>query len=236
MDQDFEQDVGRDVERRWEDTAIAVAHELRTPLTVAQAAVDALASSVDDDETRMLVDAASRSLRAIELQIARLRRLQGVTSDDLDQRSIDLPTMARELIDDLSTTLLHDHPTRLDAPGALTVTVDPDQIRQVLYNLLSNAAKYSPAGREVVVTIRSTRDELMIRVEDQGHGVAPEDADRIFGKYERAGQRGPGAGLGLYLSRLVIEAHGGTLQLRPAEGEGAIFEIVLPAERVVPTG
>lgn len=229
--------VTQDPERHWEETAIAVAHELGTPLAVAQASIDALAEAVDDEQAQMLVDAAARSLRSVELQVGRLRRLQGITSGDLVQRQVDLTTLVRELIEDLDVSLLHDHPTQLDAPEGLVVSIDPDQIRQVLYNLLSNAAKYSPAGREVVVTIRATRDALTLRVEDQGDGVAPEDADRIFGKYERAREDGrPGAGLGLYLARLVVEAHGGTLQLLPAEGEGAIFELVLPADRIVASG
>lgn len=219
-----------DAQRRWEETAAAVAHELGTPLTVAQAAIQALAPTADDEQSTVLIDAALRSLRSMELQIARLRRLEGASPDEPERRHVDLVTLARELIDDLDASLLHDHPTSLDGPDELIVTADPDQLRQVLYNLLSNAAKYSPPGRDIVVAICTSGDDAVLRVRDRGHGVAPEDAERIFAKYERGDQGLPGAGLGLYLARLVVEAHGGRLELVPAEGEGAIFELTLPRD------
>jgi signal transduction histidine kinase len=223
--------VSNDPQRRFEETAAAVAHELGTPLAVAQAAIEALRKTASTDEAVMLVDAALRSLRSIELQVARLRRLEGAT-DELARRPVDLVALARELIDDLDASLLHEHPTGLDAPDRLVAVIDPDKVRQVLYNLLSNAAKYSPPGRDIVITIASTDEgAVVLQVRDRGDGVAPENAERIFDKYERLEREPPGAGLGLYLSRLVVEEHGGTLRLQPAEGEGSIFELILPTGR-----
>ena len=197
-------------------------------MTVAAASIQALTQSLDDGQQAELAETALRSLRAVELQVGRLGRLQGLSGGELQRRPTDLVALVRELITDLDTSLLHDHPTELDAPDELVVDVDPDQIRQVVYNLLSNAAKYSPQGRVVVVAIEEHADELRLEVRDLGDGVAPENADRIFGKYERVDEEIPGAGLGLYLARLVIEAHGGQLSLVPAEGEGAIFRVELP--------
>lgn len=195
---------------------------------MAKAAVANLAHALTDQGLVELAETALRSLRAVELQVARLRGLDDPRTRTLDRRPVDLVELARQLIDDLDITLLHDHPTHLEGVDALVTEIDADQLRQVIYNLLSNAAKYSPRGRTIIVSITASGRDAQLDVHDQGEGVAPEDADRIFERYERVGDEQPGAGLGLYLAREIVRAHGGELELVPAQGEGSTFRVTLP--------
>lgn len=212
----------------WETTASAVAHELATPLAATQAAVRLLASGEHEHERGELTGAALRNLRLMELQLDRLRQLDAAAPAPVRQPDVDLARLVRQTVDDLSRTVLGGHPSSVEAPDRLLACVDPDQVRQVLFNLLSNAAKYSPIGRDIVVTLEAGDATVVLRVRDRGEGVAPDDAERIFGRYERAASGPPGAGLGLYLSRRIARAHGGELRLAPAEGEGSIFVLELP--------
>lgn len=212
----------------WEETAAAVAHELATPLAAAQAAVRLLAKAGDTDDRRELGDAALRNLHLLDLQVRRLQHLGTGVPEPQFQADVDLVALARDVVADLSRSTLGDHACSVEADDPVRARVDPDQVRQVLFNLLSNAAKFSPAGLEIVVGVASRDQDVVVQVRDRGEGVAPDDADRIFDRYERAADDTPGAGLGLYLSRRIARAHGGDLYLVTAEHDGAIFELSLP--------
>jgi len=134
-------------------------------------------------------------------------------------------------VDDLSQTLLAKHQTRAVVPDELIVDLDPARVRQLLYALLSNAAKYCPRGLMVVVTAHREGDEIVLEVRDRGHRVAPEHAEQIFERYERRAHDVDGAGLGLYLARRYAQAHGGELLLVPAVAAdaGNTFQARLPS-------
>ena len=121
-------------------------------------------------------------------------------------------------------------------PGPVFVEADAERLRQALGNLLSNASKYSPHEASIRITIAATEDEAKVSVIDQGVGFAAEQIPQLFRKYSRlhdertAGVEG--VGLGLYLTRLLVEAHGGTIQAAsPGPGRGATFTIILPRRR-----
>jgi signal transduction histidine kinase len=214
----------------FEETASSAAHEIAGPLSTVDAALGLVAQMLgpDDDEAQNLITLAGRHVRLIELQVARISRLRR-GPDEPDLRRVDLTAVARQLVDDLSVSVLAEHPTTVEATGPIEVEVDVDQVRQVLFNLLSNAAKYSPAGRDVVVSLTSTADRIELRVRDQGHGVVPEEAERIFERYRRAHEHVQGLGLGLTVAREIARAHGGDLTLEPAEEDGgSTFLLTLP--------
>lgn len=215
----------------WEATAAAVAHELATPLAAAQAAVRMLANAGDADERGELGAAALRNLHLLDLQVRRLQQLGTGAPAPQPQPDVDLAALARDVVGDLSRSTLGDHPCSVEADDDVAACVDPDQVRQVLFNLLSNAAKFSPTGREIVVGVERRGDQAVVQVRDRGDGVASDDAERIFERYERAADDTPGAGLGLYLSRRIARAHGGDLYLVPAEHDGSVFELTLPLDR-----
>jgi signal transduction histidine kinase len=109
---------------------------------------------------------------------------------------------------------------------------DPTRLRQVLLNLLSNAVKFTPAGGEVRIVVRIEGDTLVVAVSDTGVGVAPEDQERIFHSFQQAVSdeeaRREGSGLGLALSRRLVERHGGTLAVASTPGRGATFVARFP--------
>jgi len=109
------------------------------------------------------------------------------------------------------------------------VVADGDKVEQVLTNLVENAAKYgSPRGLRV--SARATGDGVAVSVADQGAGIPAEDLGRVFARfYRREEGRPTGTGLGLWISRGLVEAHGGTLVAESQEGEGSTFTFTLPA-------
>jgi len=109
-----------------------------------------------------------------------------------------------------------------------TWCADERKFKQVLLNLLSNAVKFTPSGGQVRVVVRVEGETLVVAVSDTGVGVAPEDQERIFNSFQQLGAsddeiRQEGSGLGLALSRRLVERHGGTLTVESATGRGATF-------------
>ena len=106
---------------------------------------------------------------------------------------------------------------------------DPERLRQLVDNLISNAIKYSDSGGEVTVEAGADDGHVIVRVRDTGPGIRTEHQVQIFEKFGRvAGSAKPGTGLGLFLSRSFAEAHGGSLDVESTPGEGAVFTLRLP--------
>jgi signal transduction histidine kinase len=118
---------------------------------------------------------------------------------------------------------------RVDAPGEVRCAFDAARMDQVVSNLISNALKYGSAA-PVEVRVRSGGGRAILEVEDHGIGIAPEDQERIFDRFERAvsPRHFAGIGLGLWIVRQLVEAHGGTIRVRSAPDHGATFTVELP--------
>jgi signal transduction histidine kinase len=110
------------------------------------------------------------------------------------------------------------------------VLVDPDLLERILLNLLSNAMKYSPADRLVRLTASRKDGEVLVSVADRGEGIAPEDQPRIFERFYRPKgvRRSDSVGLGLYITRMLVETHGGRIRVKSTPGEGSTFSFTLP--------
>ena len=175
---------------------------------------------------------AERLSRLIDnlLDVSRImnRRLQ------LDIEALDLGELAREVTTRFRERALSDGTSiETEAPGPVIGYFDRLKLEQVLGNLISNALKYG-AGRPVAVRVRADDATAVVEVEDQGNGIAPEDQARIFGRFERAsdGHKKESLGLGLYIVRSLVEAHGGTIGVRSATGRGSTFAVTLPRKRL----
>ena len=221
------------------DVTAMVAHEIGTPLAAIRAYSDIL--GLADVPPGVRADALARvraEAEGIATLVADVRSAAAVERGAFDLRP--RPVRAGELLDDAARfagTLTGDHPIVVEADAAEeTVRADPYRAGQVLRNLLTNVAKYSPDGSPI--TLRAVRGDapgrVRIEVADRGAGVRPEDAGRIFEKFGRGGDPGGrgayGVGLGLYLSRRIAQAHGGELAHRPNPGGGSVFYFELPTE------
>ena len=146
----------------------------------------------------------------------------------------DLAALARETAATLETA---DDEIVVRTPDELPMEVDPQRVRQVLENLLSNARTHSPDGVAVILEVATeARDDgnwAVITVRDAGPGIAPELLPRLFTRFA-AGRGTTGLGLGLYLARGIVDAHGGTLTAESPPGEGATFRVELPLTAATP--
>ena len=213
----------------------SVTHDLRTPLASIKAGVTSLLDpevTHDPDQARELLttilEEADRLNRLVGniMDLARIRA--GALTPAREPAAIDeillgvLARMRQQLGDVTIRTNL-----RIDLPD---VDADPVQIDQVLTNVLENAARHSPAGGEIQVSMTTFRSSVQVRVADQGPGVPPEERERIFEAFYRgdAGPERPGTGLGLAIARAIVAAHGGRIWVEGAPGGGAAIVFELP--------
>ena len=211
-----------------------VSHELRTPVAGVLGFLETTLDhwdGMDDDERRSAVGRAA----------ANAQRLQAMTRDVLDTQSVESGRLVHvlqplDLTAEVSAAvnaareLAPDRTFTFEAPpGEVVVDGDADRLHQVLANLLDNAQKSSPAVEpiEVELTVRDGHAEVCVR--DHGAGIAPESLERIFEKFVRErGDTVSGTGLGLYISRQILDAHGGRIWAESTEGEGATFHFTIP--------
>jgi signal transduction histidine kinase len=226
---------------RARDEFLSVAsHELSTPLTTLALQMDDLirtvrAGHVGARDVERLGVGVLRARRQVE----RLSRLLGNLLDvsriaahrlELCLAEVDLVATTREVLEQFAPELARAGcSVQLDAPAALTGRWDALRLAQVLTNLLSNACKYG-AGQPIEVAVGPEPNMAVLTVRDHGIGIPPCDCERIFRCYERAvsTHHYGGLGLGLYITRQLVEAHGGSVRVTSQPGAGATFEVRLP--------
>ncbi len=221
-------------ERQKSELITMVSHELRTPLTSLLGFTNLLLTRPFEEEDRRhyleIVHRESRRLSAIVDTFLDLRSIEEGRLE-LDRQPVDLATLAREQ----ATFLLShapDHSLALRLPDEPALVVaDEDRLSQVVANLISNAVKYSPDGGPVELVVLDTDGRVRLEVTDHGLGIPIDDQPRVFTKFfrGRATDSGiPGTGLGLAVSREIVEAHEGTIGFVSASGRGSTFWIELP--------
>ena len=150
------------------------------------------------------------------------------------QKEIDIVALLQDVAKEQQATyaMRHQQLAVMQNSSEATAYVDPDKIRMVLENMIDNASKYSDPGKSISVNVSS--DEGMVRVDivDQGVGIAPEDIDRLFEKFNRIhnhlSNHVGGTGLGLYWAKKIIDLHGGIIKVVSVLGEGSTFSVFLP--------
>lgn len=224
---------GAAVDREAEGAVISrAAHELRTPLSVIMGFASMLVGSVSemDRETGLkCAEAIVRGSMQLQTILDSMLVMDQVERDGLrlDLLDLHLGTLVLETVRDLQP-LTAKHSISVDVLEESEVRADASKVRQVLTNLISNAAKFSPEGSSIKVTVDAREECGSVTVTDGGPGI-PEDAfDRVFEQYERLGSSEKGMGLGLYISRRLALAHGGDLTASNIEEAGACFELTLP--------
>jgi signal transduction histidine kinase len=220
------------------DFVSLVSHELRSPI----AAVIGAARTLEGRWRALTPEHRDSFLALIGDETTRLADL---ISDVLDTSRIDAGTFTFSFADVDVGDLVRDvvgaaavgqGDVRITAevPGTLPqLRGDPKRLRQVLQNLVENAIKYSEAGGEVRVRASAANGTVRVDVSDEGPGIPFGEERMIFEKFGRGGasRTKPGTGLGLFISRSIAEAHGGSLELAPVTSRGATFVLALPLER-----
>ena len=214
-----------------------ISHEIRTPLTIITLAVSDVAH-----RTRDVLDArAKRNLDAVNDAARKLVRLVDellllAAGQEGKLTTNPEPTNLVELLVNIEAAWqLAARPAgltmRVRAPGSLVANVDPVAMERVLTNLVSNAVKYTPRGGQIDLELVSGAEGIRLSVFDTGPGINAELAGRLFGRFERAvGATAHGTGLGLALSRQLVNAHGGTIDAHPRPTGGCELRVVLPHE------
>ncbi len=216
-----------------------VSHELRTPLTMIRGFSELLLSRRDLDSKRSkealehIHDSSRRLGRLIDDLLSVSRIESGGLRSDLR------PVTLRDVADEVVVTLESAGGNRVDvelSEGLPLVLADPDQLFQVLTNLLSNALKYSAPGSRVKMHAAVSRDQMHVSVSDKGIGMTPAEAAQVFGKFSRVDRpevrEVGGTGLGLYITSRLVDMMGGSIWVRSKAGEGSVFTFSL---RIAPT-
>jgi len=214
-----------------------LSHELKTPLALIRGFAETLrlpSARADgrlvDEALGVILDETDHLTRMVEQLLMAARLQAGALA--LERHVVDLASELRRVVD----TFRQAHPDRAWAlelaPDLPPISADPLRLREVLQNLLANAINYSDAGSPIRVDASAPpgASTVQISVHDTGIGIAREDQARVFDRFVRATDRGDGAGLGLYMSRAIAEAHGGRLDVASAPGEGSTFTLTLPCD------
>jgi len=225
----------REAMRRQEDLLRTVSHDLRSPLAALSGQAQILRNrTADDPWIAARVAAILRAANRMDSMISDLvdGALEAAGRLRLELQRIELQPYLAELMTRMSGAMEVERvELALTARPPLAVRADPNRLERVLVNLISNALKYSPPGTRVRVDAVRVDGRVVLSVADRGPGIAPEDAAHLFERYYRgraaAGQAG--LGVGLYSARLLVEAHGGRIQVENAPDGGATFRVELPA-------
>ena len=227
----------QELDRKKDEFLSVASHELRTPLTTIKGYTQLLSQTVNE------LDREERATY-INAVLGEIERMMGLISELLDVSRIETnrlqihrqPIPWIDFIEKRVSAFRVQHQTRtirfdVGAPES-TISVDPDRMRQVVDNLLSNALKYSPEGSDIDVQVVSAGGKLTTSVSDHGIGIPEDELPHLFERFHRARNVSSryygGLGLGLYIARAIVEAHDGSITVRSEEGSGSTFTLTLP--------
>ncbi|MBI2954966.1 MAG: PAS domain S-box protein [Chloroflexi bacterium] len=225
--------VMKEVEKLKDEFVSLLSHDLRTPLTIIRGQAQMVQRYSDRlDVVRSSSDAIIDSGRRMEAMIADLVDSARLETGQLriERQSVDLMGFTSAMLE-RAGPMVEVGRILLEMPSDLPpINADPDRLERVLMNLLTNALKYSPPEASVLVSARRLGGEVAVSVTDHGVGIAREDLPRIFERYFRADtmRRADGLGLGLYISKMLVNAHGGQVWAESEPGRGSTFYFTLP--------
>ena len=246
----------REVDRMKEEFVSIVSHELRTPLTSIRGSIQLVLGepgSVPDQEHRGLLQIALNNCERLVRIINDILDVSKIESGNLllHKKPVNVADLVRQSIDVVSGAARNANVgVGAKLPADLRpVMVDPDRIVQAIVNLLSNAVKFAPTGSTVTVAATGSEQMVTITVSDEGEGIAPENLNRLFRKFQQvdssSSRRKGGTGLGLAITKALVEQHGGRIYVDSELNKGTRFSLTLPVAtaeeaaamaQLVPTG
>jgi signal transduction histidine kinase len=214
------------------------AHDIRNPLTKALGFLSLLVEDLPDPNPSQsnFLNSIERALYQIEEIIEGILAHERAATGELDRQPCDLNQIARQAVADFETAAAQksQHVTFQPDADPAVVAGDAVLLREAVGNLISNAVKYTPPEGEIIVQTGTGADEVVITIQDSGPGISPDDQQEIFRPFTRLRSAGAerGSGLGLSLVKTVVERHGGRVTVDSTIGQGAIFGIHLPVDRL----
>ncbi len=228
-------------EEEWLRFVDTLSHELKTPLTSIIAAAGLLAEELEtsDQPHQKLIQTIIHNANTLETRLAELLDIVKTGSGKLQLQvgPVDMKSLVLGTCQQISP-MLRGKGQKLNTELPDTVPIihgDGQRLEQVLLNLMTNAAKFTPEGGHILVRVRKEDASLVIDVKDDGIGIAREEQSRLFKPYGRLSsdrQRYPGLGLGLALAKQVVELHGGKIWVESEPGKGSTFSFSLPRQPV----
>ena len=215
----------------------AIAHEIKTPLTAIQGSSEIISDQlVPEDQRNLIAGMIHKESKRLTDILHTFLDVERMASGSLDihKRSVDLPGLCEDVLDRAKLYAARKQ-IRIDsALPPISVSADPDLLSFAIYNLLTNAVKYSPKRTTVSLSATEQGDHVCISVVDQGSGIAPADQRKIFERFYRVGRdqskKEEGTGIGLALVKEIVSQHDGRIEVDSREGGGSRFTIVLPAK------
>jgi PAS domain S-box-containing protein len=219
-------------------------HELRTPLTVISGCLSTVLTEWDRlpvGEAQQLLKEAILECESLSHLVENLLELSRFQAQELTlyAETTDVKNLVRETINKIKRQAPSHKFVTFLPDGPLSINADPLRVERILYNLLDNATKYSPAGSRIRVSATSEPERLVISVSDKGRGLSLDEQSRLFSPFQRLENNRPdrarGAGLGLMVCRRLVEAHGGEIWISSRQDEGSTFFFSLPYKNNIDT-
>ncbi|MFC1860182.1 ATP-binding protein [Chloroflexota bacterium] len=230
------QQLEEEIQKRVEFTR-ALIHELRTPITPVLAAAELLLDEIKDEHSLRLVQSIDRSASNLNRRIDELIDLIKGETDmlQIEPTPVDVVSLLRDISHEVMPVALHGgYSMTVDLPSSNPiVSADKDRLQQVVMNLLNNAFKFTPTGGEITLSAREEGVNIIVEVQDNGPGISEEEQNRLFIPYHRRVEdrdRLGGLGLGLAISKRLVELHRGNMWVKSEKGKGSTFGFSLPLE------
>lgn len=221
---------------RLKENFISIAsHELKTPVTSMKVYAEIVEGQLEElgyTEEADLIKRLNKQIDKLTTLINHLLDSSQMAGGELalNLEKTDMIDLLREKISEIQLTTSHQ--IRLETPELPPVMIDRERISQVLSNLFTNAIKYSPKGSAITIHGKATMNGVEISIRDEGHGIAPEDQEKIFERFFRSASTNPenypGMGLGLYITAQIIQRHQGQISVESEPGKGATFYFTIP--------
>lgn len=227
--------LAKELEQRKDEFISIASHELKTPVTSLKIYLQLLekqSKTLDEAGRQELINKANRQVTRLASLMAELLDLSRLQSNKIEysykQQSVD--QLVKEAIEIIQPST--SHPITLTGKTKLPLTIDGPKIQQVVTNIVANAVKYSPSNTPISVKLSQDQEETVIKVADKGVGISLPDQAKIFDLFFQADSTNkktyPGLGIGLYLSKQIIQQHAGRIEVESTVGKGSIFSIILP--------
>ncbi|MBI2851710.1 MAG: PAS domain-containing protein [Chloroflexi bacterium] len=224
----------REIAHLKDEFASMIAHEIKNPLTVIIGGLRTVLGAQDKlsaEEKELLITDAVTEAEATSELVANLLELTRAAANrlNLEKESVEITGLIKKVL--RKTKMLHTRHRFIFRAGRRHLTFNGDRLRieRVVFNLLDNAAKYSPPGSKVEIFAGQEEREVIIAISDHGAGISPEDREKLFRPFERLDQSVTGTGIGLTVCKRLVEAHGGRIWIDSTPNVGSTFFFTLPA-------